>query len=220
MPPSSRPIPDPSPLHEEPTAVFPAPAPVVGPASEPETLAPALASRDQCTNCGSSLAPDQHYCLVCGERRGAARFSSLSGAGGARTALVTEDRVSPRPPRFSSAATLIAGVATLLIAMGIGVYIGGLGKSSNGSGNPLVRVVTVNGGGAAPTASTASTAATGGGSSGAAGKGKRHGSHKGSSAAKVVTTVKNAPPPTVTIGAHGSGKGFQGGKFTGHFFGP
>ncbi len=196
------------------------PAPVAGPVTEPETLAPALASSDQCTNCGSSLAGDQHYCLACGERRGTARFSALAPGGGA-TALVTEERAAPRPPRFSSAATLIAGVATLLIAMGIGVYIGGLGKSSNGSGNSPVRVVTVNGGGSgAPSASTASKAASSGGSSRGAGKGKSHGSHKGARAAKVVTTVKNLPPPTVTVGAHGSGKGYQGGKFTGHFFGP
>lgn len=219
MPPSSRPIPKPSLLHEEPTAVLP--APVAGPVTEPEKPAPALAASDRCTNCGSSLAADQHYCLVCGERRGKARFSSPTP--GATTGLVTEERASPRPPRSSGAATLIAGVATLLIAMGIGVYIGGLGKNSNGSGNSPVRVVTVNGGGSgAPTASTAPTAASAGGSSGGAGKGKGkgHGSHKGASAAKVVTTVKNLPPPTVTVGAHGSGKGYQGGKFTGHFFGP
>lgn len=205
------------PSGETPTAVFPAPAPA--PVPEVDSVAPTLASSDHCANCGAPLAADQHYCLTCGERRGPARFSSLQATSGSVTTVVAEERTAPRPPRFSSAATLIAGVATLLIAMGIGVYIGGLGKTTN-TGNGRPQIVTVNGGGAAaPTASTASTAAAAANSGGSSKK--KSGSHKSSSgSAKVVTTVKNLPPPTVTVGAKGSGKGYQGGKFTGHFFGP
>ena len=193
----------------------------IHPVTEPESLAPTLASSDQCANCGSQLAPDQHYCLVCGERRGPARFSAVPTSGTVTT-TITEQRVPVRPPRFSSAATLIAGVATLLIAMGIGVYIGGLGKSSNSSSAQSVRVLTVGGGTAAPsTASTSVTGATAGGLTAGSTKHKNSGGSKKSvTAAKVVTTVKNQPPPTVTVGASGSGKGFQKGKFTGHFFGP
>ena len=220
MVPPSQPMrsePDLSAGDEHPTVVFPAPAP--GPSSELNSVAPTLASSDQCANCGGSLAPDQNYCLNCGERRGAARFSSIPATGGQTAAIITEERIAPRPPRFSSAATLIAGVATLLIAMGIGVYIGGLGKTTS-TNSGRAQIVTVNGGGAvAPTASSATTAAATGGS-GSHGKQKSGGSHKGSSGPKVVTTVKNLPPPTVTVGAKGSGKGYQGGKFTGHFFGP
>jgi len=217
---STRPLRDASAADEAPTAVHQ--TEVMGPVTEPESLASVLAAGDQCANCGSTLAPDQHYCLVCGERRGPARFNAVPSTG-AVTTTITEQRLPVRPPRFSSAATLIAGVATLLIAMGIGVYIGGLGRSSNsGSGQP-VRVLTVGGGGAAAsTASTPTTAAASGSSGGrSAKKGKKGGgSHKSSTAAKVVTTVKNVPPPTVTVGASGSGKGYQNHKFTGHFFGP
>jgi uncharacterized OB-fold protein len=203
---------------EAPTAVHETEA--IHPVTEPESLAPALASSDQCANCGSQLAPDQHYCLVCGERRGPARFNAVPTSGTVTT-TITEQRVPGRPPRFSSAATLIAGVATLLIAMGIGVYIGGLGKSNNSSSGQPVRVLTVGGGGsAAATGSTPATAATGGSSGGSSKHKKSGGSKKSGTAAKVVTTVKNQPPPTVTVGASGSGKGFQKGKFTGHFFGP
>ena len=193
----------------------------IRPVTEPESLAPTLASGDQCANCGSQLAPDQHFCLVCGERRGPARFSAVP-ASGTVTTTITEQRVPVRPPRFSSAATLIAGVATLLIAMGIGVYIGGLGKGNNSGSAQAVRVLTVGGGGAAAsTGSTPSTAATAGGSTAGAIRHKNSGGGKKRvTAAKVVTTVKNVPPPTVTVGASGSGKGYQKGKFTGNFFGP
>ncbi|HET9104858.1 MAG TPA: hypothetical protein VFN55_16015 [Solirubrobacteraceae bacterium] len=205
---------------EPPTAVFPAPAPA-SPA-EVEHVAPVLAASDQCANCGAHLAPDQHYCLVCGERRGAPRFSSLPAVtADPPTTFLTEERLAPRPPRFSSAATLIAGVATLLIAMGIGVYIGGLGKGDNG-GSGRAQIVTVNGGAAAaPAASGATTAAASGRSGGSHTKQRSGGTRKRSGgAARVVTTVKSLPPPTVTVGAKGSGKGYQHGHFTGHFFGP
>ncbi len=220
MQPSSRPLRDASTADEAPTAVHPTER--AHRVTEPEPLAPALATGDQCANCGSQLAPDQRYCLVCGERRGAARFSALPVAAGSATTTITETRAAGRPPRFGSAATtLIAGVATLLIAMGIGVYIGGLGKNSTPTNGSPVRVVTVNGGSGGPATSTATTGASAAGlGTSKAGNGKHGGSHKGSTAAKVVTTVKNVPPPTVTIGASGSGKGFQNHKFTGHFFGP
>ena len=223
MPPSN-PLRDDSGSSENPTAKFPTPVPPPSSAGvsrpEPESLAPQLASSDQCANCGSPLASDQHYCLVCGERRGPARFTSLPATAGGTTTVLTEERLPPRGPRFSSASTLIAGIATLLIAMGIGIYIGSLGKSNN-SGASRAQIVTVNGGGgaAAASSSTASTPSATGSSGGSKHKGKS-GSKSKSSGSKVVTTVKNLPPPTVTVGAKGSGKGYQNGKFTGHVFGP
>lgn len=230
MPPSN-PLRDKPSTSEKPTAAFPSAVPPPNstrsapPAArpEPESLAPQLASSDQCANCGSPLASDQHYCLVCGERRGAARFTSMPAASAGTTTVLTEERMPPRPPRFSSASTLIAGIATLLIAMGIGIYIGSLGKSDN-SGNSRAQVVTVNGGGggaAAPTGSTAATPSSTGNGGGGKHKGRAASKSKNSGGgSKVVTTVKNAPPPTVTVGQAGHGKGYQNGKFTGHFFGP
>src|ERR1700693_5697303 len=80
---------------------------------------------DRCANCQAPLAPDQRYCVSCGERRGRARFSDASLA--AQTAPAAVEAPAPasrRYPRMSSASTLITGVATLLIALGVGVLIG------------------------------------------------------------------------------------------------
>jgi hypothetical protein len=182
-----------------------------------ETLAPALAAGDRCANCGSALASDQRYCLECGERRGQARFTAAPPT--KRPPVVREETARRMAPRFSSASTLIAGVGTLLLAMGIGVLIGRSGPSRN-AGNSTVRVVNLGGGATASTASTASTPTTA--ASTGAHKSNGKGKHKAASnaTANVTQTVKNIPPPTVTVGAAGQGKGYSNGKFTGTFFGP
>lgn len=216
------------PASEDPTAAFaagrtepaatghvePAPTGYVEPAPT-ETLAPALAAGDRCANCGSALAPDQRYCLECGERRGQARFSAEPSTKGQPVAR--EESARRAGPRFSSASTLIAGVGTLLLAMGIGVLIGRSGPS-RGAGNSTVRVVNLGAVAGASTASTGPTPATAAGTAAHKGKGK----HKraGNSTANVTRTVKNVPPPTVTVGAPGHGKGYTNGHFTGTFFGP
>ena len=182
-----------------------------------ETLAPAIAAGDRCANCGSPLASDQRYCLECGERRGQARFNAVLPTKSA--AVVRTETARRSGPRFTSATTLIAGVGTLLLAMGIGVLIG---RSNGGhaAGNSTVRVVNLGGGTGASTAAAASTPTTAA-STGA--KKKSNGKHKGASnasAANVTQTVKSLPPPTVTIGATGTGRGYSNGHFTGKFFGP
>jgi hypothetical protein len=218
------------PASEDPTAAFaagriepaltghvePAPTGHVEPAPT-ETLAPALAAGDRCSNCGSALAPDQRYCLECGERRGQARFSAEPST--KRHPVAREESARRAGPRFSSASTLIAGVGTLLLAMGIGVLIGRSGPS-RGAGNSTVRVVNLGGAAGAATASTGSTPSTA--ASTGAHKRKGNGKHKtaGNSTANVTQTVKNVPPPTVTVGAPGHGKGYTNGHFTGTFFGP
>ncbi len=197
-------------------AVKPVPTGHVEPAPT-ETFAPALATGDRCANCGSALAPDQRYCLECGERRGQARFSAAPPT--KRTTVVREATVRRPGPHFSSASTLIAGVGTLLLAMGIGVLIGRSGPGKT-AGNSTVRVVNLGGGAAASTASTASTPTTAASTGAHESNGK--GKHKAASnaTANVTQTVKNIPPPTVTVGAPGHGKGYTNGKFTGTFFGP
>jgi hypothetical protein len=112
---------------------------------------------DRCANCHAPLAADQRFCVECGERRGTPRFSYASMAALAPPpAAAAPGASSPHRPRFSSGATLIAGIATLLIAMGVGVLIG---QNSNNSAprasSPPVQVVTV-GGGAAGASTTAS----------------------------------------------------------------
>jgi hypothetical protein len=188
----------------------------VVPAVAPQPLA--ASAGDRCGSCGNSLAPDQRYCVECGERRGAARFAPPAPAAAARTEPVRTGR--RRQPAIGSGGTLIAGVATLLLAMGVGVLIGQSGNStSSASRTPPVQVVTVGGGGVAATAGAAGAARhTASKASRSKSKSKSKSSSKTHAVAK--PAAKNLPPPTVTVGAKGHGPGFQNGKFTGHFFGP
>jgi len=100
---------------------------------------------DRCAVCGAELAQDQRYCVECGTRRGAPRFSAPLPSQRATAAVA-----APAPSRRPSRIVLIAAIATLLIAFGVGVLIGhyitnaqtvnvhltgsGSGASSAGSG--------------------------------------------------------------------------------------
>ena len=136
----------------------------------------------------------------------------------------TREVAAPPPrqrPRMTANATLIAGIGTLLLALGIGVLIGRTGNNNSGSKAAPVQVVTVAGAGASgpagassastpPSTPSAATAAKG-----AANAKATHTSTKG-------TFTTKAPPPKVTTvgGSCTSGQsGCQGGKFTGNFFG-
>jgi hypothetical protein len=188
---------------------------------------------ERCATCAAPLASDQRYCVQCGERRGKARFPITATAAGTpdpQPAAPAQHRAPPHR-RVPSSATLVAGIATLLLAMGVGVEIGRSGSSANPSphaAGPAVQVVTVGGGGGA--AAAASTAPT-----------------TGSTASKAATKAPSAKPlpkkvvvkaqqaaskvlggqapsqPTVQQGqscSGGSSSGCQNGKFTGQFFGP
>ena len=117
----------------------PSTAPVAGP---PARAAPSLRLSAAATpaHCGADGA-DQRYCLDCGNRRGEPRLPFMD-------AVVFMDSVKhpgeprpppPPPPRRAPAAddhanaALIAGVATLVLAIGVGVLIGRSGD--DGSGN-------------------------------------------------------------------------------------
>jgi hypothetical protein len=97
-----------------------------------------LGSATPCPSCGAMLAPDQRYCLECGERR--VPMSSLL-FGGAPSAGVSQGGTPPAPPapagggsaedspQRSQTLTVIAGVGVLLLAMGVGVLIGRAGNA-------------------------------------------------------------------------------------------
>jgi hypothetical protein len=195
------------------TATASTPTPAVAP---PPALA--MPTSDRCRACGAPLASDQRYCVECGERRGAARFA-LPTPGPAADSARTSQRVRRRP-RMTPSATLIAGVGTLLLAMGIGVLIGHLGNNGatpRAAAAPSVHVTVGNGAASANASATTSTAATTPSTSS-----KSHKSSakpKSSTATTAVKTVQAAPPATVTIGAKGTGAGYQNGHFTGCFFG-
>jgi uncharacterized OB-fold protein len=181
-----------------------------------ELARPTALCGEACPTCGALLAPDQRYCVQCGERQGAPRFT-LPATG----STVTTTAAARRRPSASAGTTLVLGVATLLVAMAVGVLIGRSGAGNATQANAPVRVVTVGGG----TAATVSATATPSGSSSTASGGSKSKSGKKTAKAstpkgpKIVRIVKT-PPPTVQLGQKGSGPGYKNGKFTGDFFGP
>jgi hypothetical protein len=139
---------------------------------------------------------------------------------------------------MSSGATLVAGVGVLLLAIGLGVLIGHLGKNSAtpraSAGAP--EVITVQGGGgantsAATTASTPTRAPAHVNSNSLTKKAQsklkattasKAVQQKATQAAgKVLGNSNNLAPPTATTGSKCSNgqAGCQNGKFTGNFFG-
>jgi hypothetical protein len=183
----------------------------------PAASPPVAAAREErCVECGAPMAPDQRYCVECGERRGERRFPAVLAAGDRTPAQASPPHRNR--PRMSPSSTLIAGVGTLLLAMGVGVLIGRSGTSSSAHGTGSgVQVVTVGGSGSAtsaPTTTTGPTSTTPG--SAKSSSSKSAGASK-STAAK--TKASKLPPPTVKIGSKGTGKGYKNGHFTGEFFG-
>jgi hypothetical protein len=181
---------------------------------------------DRCSSCGSPLASDQRYCVDCGQRRGKPRFSATGPTAAAPKPKRERRRI--HRPAGSGGATLVAGIATLLLAMGVGFEIG------HGSKAPPTRteaaaapeVITVGGGGGGGTATTAS--------SNSHKSSKKTKSSKAPKQTKVVvqkandaaakqlgTSTKNLDSnPTVKPGQSCTGgAGCQAGKFTGNFFG-
>ncbi len=171
-----------------------------GPPSPVTTSMAAFGGNESCPNCGARMAVDQRYCLNCGHRRGDPRLpfmdavvfmESMSAPGG------TAGSPPPPPPsrsddggRWNANAALIAGVATLVLAIGVGFLIGRSGHdttASNGGGE--VKVVQV--GGAAPAAGGEEAAAatpeektSSGGSETGKSKGRESGKSSGKPPAK------------------------------------
>jgi hypothetical protein len=185
---------------------------------------------DRCAGCGTSLATDQLYCVNCGDRRGKPRFALET-----TTAPAAAPPRAPRRPRrhqgVSSSTALVAGVGTLLLAMGVGVLIGRTDNSSNQRASaPPAQIITVGGGGsgtsaAANTPSNAKSAKsravgkTKSAKANAAPVSKKAAAKAQAAASKVLGSSKNLPPATVTQGQSGHGPGYQNGHFTGTFFG-
>jgi hypothetical protein len=118
---------------------------------------PIAGSGDNCPDCGATLAPDQRYCLSCGHRRGDPRLpfmdavvfmESAKQPAPAEAAATAATPGPDRRPLMSANASLVAGVATLILAIGVGVLIGRSGDG--GAGNaaaPTPQVIKVGGGG-------------------------------------------------------------------------
>jgi len=178
-------------------------------------------SSGSCPNCGADMAPDQRYCIQCGERR---------AGGGLREALPRTQAPAPAPTSkrtsMSPNSSLIAGVATLLIALGVGVLIGRSGDNGGAAKAATPQIVTVSGAAAGAAGAPGATADSAAAPKTAKARKKAAASKsKVSGASSVDATAKKngvkLPPKVVKIGqkCEKGAKGCQGGKFTGNFFG-
>jgi hypothetical protein len=125
-----------------------------------------VAAPEPCRGCGAPLAEDQRYCLECGERR-TPMSSVLLGAAPSAAPPPSQAPPPAHPPaqgpsapgeQRGSAATAIAGVGVLLLAMGVGVLIGRSGGHSASSAAP--QVISVSSAPATATSSPPAEAAT------------------------------------------------------------
>jgi hypothetical protein len=242
------------PLHIAPPSAQPEAGGVAPDHSVPPTAIGHTAN-DACPTCSARMAPDQRYCLNCGHRRGDPRLpfmdavvfmDSVKQSGQAETAAAAP----PPPPSqnksgFSPQTTLIAGVATLILAVGVGVLIGrGSGNDSAPVANSQPQIIKVGGseeggGGEETEAATGGNEAKGAkeGKKNAKGKGDKksaakekapepeEGSNGGSKASEeVLHTSENAKPQakaTVQKGEtceKGSAGCSESGEFDGSFF--
>lgn len=179
------------------------------------------------------MAADQRYCLECGHRRGDPRLPFMDAV--VLMDAVKRPRQAPPPPAkkkrsgISPNAALIAGVGTLLLALGIGVLIGRSGDHTAASTAPAAPIVIHSSGGGeeSATASTGKAATTGGGAANAKTKKQKAAAEKAAEkhpAAEEVLKPTNGvklAPPTVKPGDKCSSgdAGCKGGEFTGEFFG-
>ncbi len=87
-----------------------------------------------CPNCGTSMSPDQRYCLNCGARRGAPRVAPTASG-----EVVEVAPVAPRPADVSPLAAVI-GIALLGGMLLIGVLIGRSESNDEPPPAPIVQV--------------------------------------------------------------------------------
>jgi hypothetical protein len=216
----------------------------------------AFGGGDSCPNCSARMAADQRYCLNCGHRRGEPRLpfmdavvfmESMSSPGGAAGTPPPPPSEPKSSNRMNANAALIAGVATLVLAIGVGFLIGRSGHE--GSNSPAaeapIKVIEVGGGGGESTETAATETSTGsnadagtkksgkesgGGKKSAkatpkAEKNSEVGSHGASKATEEVLhtegDVKLAEPEQKVGGSceKGAAGCSAGGEFTGNFFG-
>jgi hypothetical protein len=175
---------------------------------------------ERCPNCEAPMAADQRYCTECGQRRGRPRLPFMDG----RTRPAAVVTAGPaRQARMAPSTALIAGICTLLLAMGVGVLIGQSGSDTQSATKaPAVQVVSVPGA-AAPAGATAAAAGAAGAAGAAAAKASKSTSgtaattKKSPKAAKPAATKK--APKVVKLGDKCTGRGCTNGRFTGDFFG-
>ncbi len=180
-----------------------------------------------------AVATDQRYCLHCGQRCGEPRLPFMNAVtfmDAMRTP--SEALAAPAPPprrrrRISPNAALIAGVGTLLLAMGVGVLIGHSGNQTVATNAAApAQVITVHGGGESETTNAAKQAGTNGGSGKGGKKASASANRKAATGQGAEEVLKPSagvklPPATAQPGSkcESGAAGCKGGEFTGDFFG-
>jgi hypothetical protein len=193
------------------------------------------ATGEQCPSCGTAVAADQRYCLHCGQRCGEPRLPFMNAVTfmDAMKQPKTAAAAPPAKPKrrgVSPNAALIAGVGTLILAMGVGVLIGRSGDHSTTATPAAAQIIKVPAGGGAETA-TASTGKAGAGNGGAANtKSKKPDktalkkdaeSQKGAEEVLKPSAGVKLPPASIQPGSTCSSgtAGCEHGEFNGNYFG-
>lgn len=136
----------------------PSPSSPHDPAGAPTEVHPTLAatsSGDTCPSCGKPLAADQRYCLECGHRRGDPRLPFMDAVvfmeaiNKPQTPAAAAPSGGGKPRGLSANSALIAGIATLVLAIGVGVLIGRSGDSGGSNAANTPPVIRVEGNGSA-----------------------------------------------------------------------
>jgi hypothetical protein len=204
------------------------------PPTTPEVHAPAAQGGDRCASCGALLAPDQRYCLECGQRRGDPRLPFMDAVV-LMEAVKRPGQAPPTPAKrkrsgISPNAALIAGIGTLLLALGIGVLIGRSGNNEVAAPAQQAPIVIHSGGSGGGEEATASTAGKGTATGGKGSKAKTKKqkevalkeSEKHPAAEEVLkpTAGVKLPPPTAQPGdsCEEGTAGCEHGKQTGNYF--
>ncbi|HUB99089.1 MAG TPA: hypothetical protein VMS11_04630 [Solirubrobacterales bacterium] len=136
----------------------PSPSSPYDASSQPTEVHPTLAatsSSDHCPSCGKPLAADQRYCLECGHRRGDPRLPFMDAV--VFMEAINQPQTPPPPPTssgggkskgMSANTSLIAGIATLVLAIGVGVLIGQSGDNgTSNAASQAPQIIRVGGGG-------------------------------------------------------------------------
>lgn len=192
----------------------------------------AVQGGDQCPSCGALLASDQRYCLECGQRRGDPRLPFMDAVV-LMEAVKRPNQAPPPPPKkkrsgISPNAALIAGIGTLLLALGIGVLIGRSGNNEVAAPAQQAPIVIHSGGGGEEATASTGKSTTGGGSASKAKTEKQKEAalkeaeaHPAAEEVLKPTAGVKLPPAKVQPGGkcESGTAGCENGKFSGNFFG-
>jgi hypothetical protein len=214
----------------------------------------AFGGNESCPNCGAQMAADQRYCLTCGHRRGEPRLpfmdavvfmESMNAPGAGAGSPPPPPSTASKSGRMNANAALIAGVATLVLAIGVGFLIGRSGHENSAPAAAAPQIIKVEGGsgrgGVEETASSAEESSIGGksgneaksggetagngGKSAKAPEAKEEAKQEEEAAAKTAEVLHAEGPlakPKASVGEaceKGTPGCGQSGKFEGNFFG-